>query len=323
MTQFLFDIQIFLTLAILELIQSVDQVTYIAGRALSLADATIGQGGRNRFAKWFLSINQRKGGRALGLSLAVVLRILVILGAQWVMDYSWVRLFGATYLIITGLAHLGMPDRKDEGKIHKGASTPNSFWVTVLLIGVTDAVFAIDNVITSVAFTTETLIIIASGVFGILTMFVGSGWVMKVMEKEPRFNYLAFILILEIGVLLLVDTIGIHVTEVTKLIVTLGTMAVVAVYIKNKIINGIFQGLAHSLGQCLGNVFELVYYPYKGVTSLLKFNGTGMKKNAIDFVFAIFELFESLFSVGMNIFRIPKRIRLLTVVAQPDELPAD
>ena len=99
-------------------------------------------------------------------------------------------------------------DAEDDGEINKSNNVFYQFWLkkvgifwsTVILVEVMDLAFSIDNVFAVVAFT-DSIWMICFGVFiGILAMrFVAQGFV-KLMEKFPFLESIAFIVIGVLGV---------------------------------------------------------------------------------------------------------------------------
>jgi YkoY family integral membrane protein len=104
-------------------------------------------------------------------------------------------------------------DSEDDGEINKSNNVFYQFWLkkvgifwsTVALVEVMDLAFSIDNVFAVVAFT-DNIWMICIGVFiGILSMrFVAQGFV-KLMEKFPFLEAIAFIVIGVLGVKLTIS----------------------------------------------------------------------------------------------------------------------
>jgi predicted tellurium resistance membrane protein TerC len=90
-------------------------------------------------------------------------------------------------------------DKKANWLYRVSVGTLGNFWATVALVELMDLAFSIDNVFAAVAFT-DNIVLICLGVFiGILAMrFVAQGFV-KLMEKFPFLETIAFIVIGVLG----------------------------------------------------------------------------------------------------------------------------
>jgi len=93
-----------------------------------------------------------------------------------------------------------------------------SFWWTVLVIELTDIAFAVDSILAAIALvgshpggpsaTTphpKLWVVIAGGVVGLMLMRVAAAMFIRLLEKFPRFEVSAYLLVIVIGLKLLVD----------------------------------------------------------------------------------------------------------------------
>mgnify|MGYP003326269141 FL=1 len=93
-----------------------------------------------------------------------------------------------------------------------------SFWWTVLVIELTDIAFAVDSILAAIALvgshpdgaaaTTphpKLWVVIAGGVVGLMLMRVAAAMFIRLLEKFPRFEVAAYLLVIVIGLKLLVD----------------------------------------------------------------------------------------------------------------------
>ena len=142
-------------LVVLELVLSADNAVALA----AIARRCRGQD-RERFA-----LN-------IGIALALVLRIGLILVAQWVLQNPVVQLLAATYLLWLFLDHVRSISANQDSA--DGASTlesaPASLARVVLVLAFTDLAFSIDSVAAAVAISDQFLLVITGAVIGIVAL---------------------------------------------------------------------------------------------------------------------------------------------------------
>ena len=81
----------------------------------------------------------------------------------------------------------------------------NMFWSTVVMVELMDLTFSIDNVFAAVAYTNN-IYLICTGVFiGIVSMRIVAGYFVKLMEKFPFLDTVAFVVIGILGLRLCCD----------------------------------------------------------------------------------------------------------------------
>jgi YkoY family integral membrane protein len=116
----------------------------------------------------------------------------------------WLKILGGLYLIYLAYNNL-KSGSEDDGP--KSISIPflNVFWSTVVAIELADLVFSIDNVFAAVAFT-DRIELIYLGVFiGIIAMrFAATGFV-RLIEKHPVLEKVAFWVVGFLGVKLIIS----------------------------------------------------------------------------------------------------------------------
>jgi len=177
-----------------------------------------------------LDPRERRTGRRVGLALAMVLRILMLVGLVWATNLD-VRLFMIigrfitikdAVLIAGGLFLLA----KGTGEIHDAMEqtatgeandpTPEGFkWssmsAVVAQIGLINIVFSLDSVITAVGMTNDLPIMITAVVASTLVMLFAAGPVGEFIHRRPTAKMLALAFILLIGVALIADGLGFHI----------------------------------------------------------------------------------------------------------------
>lgn len=140
-----------------------------------------------------------------GLIGAVVFRLMAIGMATYLMQWEWVKFVGGAYLIYLPIKYW-MDKRKDEVKEAKAPqSQQRAFWMTVVIVELTDVMFAIDSILTAVALSSKVWVVVTGGVIGLIAMRFAAGIFVQLLDKFPRFEPTAYILVLLVGLKLLTE----------------------------------------------------------------------------------------------------------------------
>ena len=196
------------TLLLLEIVLGIDNVVFIAILAGKLPP------------------DQRKRARILGLSLALITRILLLLTITWIMRLTTplFTLFGHgvsgrdLILIAGGLFLIAKSTHEMHGRLEGDArQAPTrqnaSFGGVIVQILILDVVFSLDSVITAVGMVDEVAIMIAAVVLAVVFMLAFSGVVSDFVERHPTVKMLALAFLLLIGVVLVADGVGQHISK--------------------------------------------------------------------------------------------------------------
>jgi len=143
-----------------------------------------------------------------GIIGAFAFRILATMLAVQLISFGWVKLVGAAYLLYLTLKHFfGGGDAQERRAIPqaRAAFGLSAFWATVVKVELTDVVFAIDSILVAVAMSSKTWVIIAGGIFGIITMRMVIGQLLAVVRRYPALVDGAFIIIAWVGIKLLIE----------------------------------------------------------------------------------------------------------------------
>jgi len=116
--------------------------------------------------------NQRDAALKVGLLGAYVGRGAMLVLAGWIIQFPWLRVLGAAYLIYLAIRHFGEEfDRSGEdGQAGTNRLNSSGFWGTVLALELADLAFSIDNVIAAVALSSELWVVMLGVAIGILVM---------------------------------------------------------------------------------------------------------------------------------------------------------
>ena len=166
---------------------------------------------------------QRKA-RRVGLSLALISRILLLLSINWLMSLQqpWITLFGRSMngrdiiLAVGGLFLIAKSTREIHEKvegIQYGEPLPQGqrFFSVVVQIVLLDIVFSLDSVITVVGMAQQLIVMIGAIILSVLVMLAASGLISTVVNRYPTFRILALSFLFLIGVVLVADGLGQHI----------------------------------------------------------------------------------------------------------------
>lgn len=154
-----------------------------------------------------LPAHQHKRALSYGIIGAIVFRIIAIALAAYLMHWWWVKFVGGGYLLYLSL-HYWWEKRQGDQEEKQHKTKARSFWMTVLVVELTDVAFALDSILTAVALTKKVWVVMTGGVIGLVMMRFAATIFIKLLAKFPRFEPTAYILVFIIGAKLIVD--GFH-----------------------------------------------------------------------------------------------------------------
>lgn len=184
-----------LNLILIESLLSVDNAAVLATMVMDLPE------------------KNRKRALRIGLVLAYIFRGTALVFASILIKINWLKLVGGGYLLylcahfffkeIFKREHILDIEKEELGeevKHPKKVLGLNQFWSTVLMVEVMDMTFSLDNVFAAVAFT-KNIYLVCLGVFiGIITMRIVAGYFVKLMERFPFLDTVAFVVIGILGI---------------------------------------------------------------------------------------------------------------------------
>jgi len=198
------------TLTAMEIVLGIDNVVFIAILVSRLPS------------------DQRNFARRLGLTLALVIRIGLLMTISWMMGLTepLFTVFGGTIsgrdliLIGGGLFLIGKSTWEIYDKLEADhpAEKPESgsrgvfFWVLVQIL-MLDIVFSLDSVITAVGMAKHVPIMVLAMTIAMLVMLVSAAAIGGFVERHPSVKILALSFLLLIGVMLVAEGMGTHVEK--------------------------------------------------------------------------------------------------------------
>lgn len=152
---------------------------------------------------------QQRKALAYGIIGAFIFRIIAIIFAAYLMRFMFFKLIGGAYLIYLAMKHMFFFHSKE---VHQVAPlSGKSFWKTVAVVELTDIAFAIDSITAAVAMTDKLLIIWLGGVLGIIFLRFMAAFLVRLLEKLPKLEDLAYQLIFFIGTKLFLDGLNVKI----------------------------------------------------------------------------------------------------------------
>ncbi|MBC2885862.1 TerC family protein [Ochrobactrum sp. CM-21-5] len=197
------------TLVLLEIVLGIDNLVFIA----ILADK--------------LPPHQRNRARLLGLTLALLMRLVLLASISWIVTLRepLVAVYGLSFsgrdiiMLIGGLFLLA----KGTMELHErleGAHGPKSsrmvhavFWQVIVQIVVLDAVFSLDSVITAVGMVQHLPVMMIAVIIAIAVMMLASRPLMDFVNKHPTVVILCLGFLMMIGFSLIVEGFGFHIPK--------------------------------------------------------------------------------------------------------------
>ncbi len=163
--------------------------------------------------------------RRIGLSLALVFRVIMLGGITWIIhltqpifsiagyDFSWrdlILIAGGLFLLVkaTREIHQDIEGDEEEGGAGAVADTMTS---AIIQIAVIDLVFSVDSIITAVGMADHIEVMIAAVAVAILVMYFASEPVAHFIERHPTTKMLALSFLLLIGAALIADGMHFHI----------------------------------------------------------------------------------------------------------------
>lgn len=143
--------------------------------------------------------DRQKKALLYGLGGAFVFRLLAILFATIVLKLWWLQGLGAGYLLFVMVKHF------------VGSATPSrvrtlerSFWMTVILVELTDIAFAVDSVLAGITFVDndqrKIWVVFVGAIIGIVLLRFAASAFIKLLDRFPSLDHVAFLLVGWVGV---------------------------------------------------------------------------------------------------------------------------
>ena len=165
--------------------------------------------------------------RQIGLSLALVFRIVMLFGLTWLMHLthplvssfgigiSWrdaILIGGGLFLIAKATHEIhGEVEAAHEEESAGAGAVMESFALVVAQLVAVDLVFSLDSIITAIGMAQDIEVMVAAVVVAMIVMYLASGPVTVFITEHPTTKMLALAFLLLIGVALVADGFDFHI----------------------------------------------------------------------------------------------------------------
>ena len=155
------------------------------------------------------NIDLQKKALNIGIFIALLLRIIVILTAQFFLNFWPVKLIGGLYLISLSLSKLIYYQKNDSNDIQDTDNTSknSSLFKVILLLAITDLAFSIDSITAAVAISDQFLLVITGALIGVIALRFTSGLFIKWLEIYVNLEKAGYIAVAIIGLKLIIQLI--------------------------------------------------------------------------------------------------------------------
>lgn len=197
-----------LTLTVLEIVLGIDNVVFISILSNKLPE------------------HQRVRARNIGLTLAMVMRIILLFSLSWVIGLTdplfsvlgqeisgrdLILILGGLFLLYKATSEIHDKLEGEEG--HASTKVAPSFTAVIAQILVLDAVFSLDSVITAVGMVDDIAIMIVAVIIAISIMIASAGAISDFVGRHPTVKMLALSFLLLIGVVLVAEGFDQHISK--------------------------------------------------------------------------------------------------------------
>ena len=176
-----------------------------------------------------LPVAQQAKARQLGLSLALITRVLLLMSLTWLMGLTkplftlpvlehglsgrdLILLLGGLFLIGKSVVEVHEKLEAEDGHVTSGKARA-SFASTIVQILLLDIVFSLDSVITAVGMANNVGVMIAAVVIALGVMLVFAGAISDFVNRHPTLKILALSFLILIGVMLVGESLGQHIPK--------------------------------------------------------------------------------------------------------------
>ena len=196
------------TLTALEIVLGIDNIIFISVLVGNLPE------------------KQRQRGRIIGLTLAMVMRLLLLFLLTWIIGLTeplisvfnfdlsgrdLILIFGGLFLLAKSTHEIhNSLEIPAEQKKTTGVST---FTSVIVQIAIIDMVFSLDSVITAVGLVKEIPVMVTAIVISVAVMMIAAKPIGEFVDDHPTIKILALSFLILVGVTLFAEGLGFHIPK--------------------------------------------------------------------------------------------------------------
>ena len=197
-----------LTLTFMEIVLGIDNIIFISIVAGKLPK------------------HQQKKARIVGLSLALIMRILLLLSITWIIgltepvltifdfELSWrdiILAAGGGFLLVKSILEIHHKVEGDEQEMV--AKNVRTFGYAIMQIVLLDIIFSFDSILTAIGLTNELILMIIAVIVSIVVMMIFARAVSDFVNRYPTVQILALSFLILIGFMLIIEGFHYHVPK--------------------------------------------------------------------------------------------------------------
>ena len=196
------------TLTALEIVLGIDNIIFISILASKLP------------------LSQQPKARVLGLTVAMVARLLLLLSLSWLMALTAplfevlsneisgrdvILIIGGLFLLVKST--LEIHDKLEGEESHAPAGAGATFATVIVQIGLLDIVFSLDSVITAIGMVQKVTVMAVAIIIAVLVMMAAAGPINRFIDQHPTIKILALSFLLLVGVMLIGEGLEFHIPK--------------------------------------------------------------------------------------------------------------
>ncbi len=198
------------TLVLLEIVLGIDNIIFIA-----------------IICGYLSHKKEQHKARVIGLSLALIMRILLLMTISWIArlihplfligDFGvsgrdLILFGGGVFLILKTIKEI-VEKFKDAGRDKEDLPRRMTLWQAIIQITLIDIVFSFDSIITAVGLSNQIVIMILAVTISMFVMLAFAPFVSNFIEKYPTIKMLALAFLVAIGLMLVLESLHLHVDK--------------------------------------------------------------------------------------------------------------
>ena len=167
--------------------------------------------------------HQRQKALTYGLIGAFVFRFVALALATFLLKWTLFKLLGGLYLLYVAIKHFieSRSGHQEQAHLPEGGAmraAVGKFWPTVVVIELTDLAFAVDSIVAAIGVVgppptglpadslhPKLWVVLLGGFIGVVLMRYAAVLFIKLLDRFPRFEVAAYLLVLLIGLKLVMD----------------------------------------------------------------------------------------------------------------------